>query len=80
MIYAILLSAASEAMDGPELVTPERFEHAVVASSFGHQIKQASGLEYEVMHWTEDGWRNFWGQSAVEVIRKRWSGEGALKL
>ena len=60
--YAILFQ-------GNPFVTPQRFDYAVTASVFGYW----SGQEYEVMHWTEDGWRNAWGESAVEVIRKRWA-------
>jgi hypothetical protein len=72
-VFAVLFSAASEAVYGPELVSQERFTHAVDASSLGERVKRASGLEYEVMHQTADGWRNVRGETAVQVIRRRWA-------
>jgi hypothetical protein len=72
MKYAVLLSAASEMVYGPELVCPERFNRVLDAADFAQRIKQASGLEYEIMHSAEDGWRSTRGETAVEVIRRRW--------
>lgn len=70
--YAVLFSAASEAVYGPELVSSERFEHAVDAASLGEKVKRSSGLEYELMKRTPDGWRSVRGETAVQVIRRRW--------
>lgn len=71
--YAVLFSAASEMVYGPDLVSHERFNHAVEASVLGERVRQASGLEYEVMHATDNGWRSTKGETAVQVIRRRWT-------
>jgi hypothetical protein len=71
--YAVLFSAASEAVYGPDLVSHERFAHAVEATALGQRVRQASGLEYELMKRTPDGWRSMRGETAVAVIRRRWA-------
>ena len=73
-VYTVLFSAASEAVYGPDLVSHERYGHAADAFELGERVKRVSGLEYEVMHLTDNGWRSANGQSAIEVIRARWSG------
>lgn len=71
--YAVLFSAASETVYGPDLVSHERFEHAVQASGLGERVKRASGLEYELMKNTSEGWRSMRGETAVQVIHRRWA-------
>lgn len=71
--YTVLFSAASEMVYGPELVSRERFAHAVEATTLGERVRQASGLEYELMRRTVDGWRSLRGDTAIQVIRRRWA-------
>jgi hypothetical protein len=70
--YAVLFSAASEAVYGPELVSGELFDRAIDAASLGARIARIQGFEYEVMHSTPEGWRNNRGESPVQVVRRRW--------
>lgn len=70
--YAVLYSAASEAVYGPELVAPERFTRLVDAHFHAGPIATRQGFEYEVMRATPSGWRSRQGETAVEVIRRRW--------
>jgi hypothetical protein len=72
--YALLFSAAPEAVYGPELVSNERFTVRVNAFAFGEMIRQTTGLEFQVMHNLGDGrgWRSWKGETPVQVIRRRW--------
>lgn len=71
--YAVLLSAASEMVYGPELVCPEIYSHAIDAGAAGQRIRNTSGLEFEVMRKVDGQWRNARGETPVQVIRRRWA-------
>ena len=71
--YAVLVSAASEALYGPELVCPSRFERVEYAMAAGESVVQAAGLEYEIMTEVDGQWRSSRGETAVDVIRRRWT-------
>ncbi|WP_162625533.1 hypothetical protein [Mycolicibacterium llatzerense] len=70
--YAVLLSSATEAVNGPELVCPERYHHAGDATSYGERMRREQGLEYEVMIRVGPIWRSVRGETAQEVIARRW--------
>lgn len=70
--YAVLLSCATDAVDGPALVRPERYCQSHDATAFGERMRREQGLEYEVMIWTGPTWRSVRGETAREVIRRRW--------
>ena len=70
--YTVLLSSAAEAVDGPELVCPERYSHAGDATSYGERMHREKGLEYEVMILIGPTWRSVRGETAQEVIERRW--------
>lgn len=71
--YAVLVSAASEALYGPELVCPSRFDRLECATAAGDSVVQAAGLEYEIMTEVDGQWRSSRGETAVAVIRRRWT-------
>ena len=70
--YAVLLSCATEAVDGPALVRPERYRQSREATAFGERMRREKGLEYEVMIWAGPTWRSVHGETAHEVVRRRW--------
>ncbi|AHG24375.1 hypothetical protein PBI_MICHELLEMYBELL_54 [Mycobacterium phage MichelleMyBell] len=70
--YAILYSCASETVYGPELVAPEKFASLVEAHSHAFPIAASHGYEYEVMSRGPAGWVSSRGESAADVIRRRW--------
>ena len=70
--YAVLLACASEAVNGPALVCSERYLQSSDANSFGERMLREKGLEYEVMIWVRPTWRSVRGESAREVMRRRW--------
>lgn len=71
--FAVLLSAASSAVYGDELVCPTRFGSITSASVAGYQVRRATGLEFEVMERTPEGWRSSKGETALQVIQRRWA-------
>lgn len=71
-VFGVLFSHACIAVF-PELVCDERFGSRTAASFYGQDVARAQGVEFEVMALAGDGqWRNLRGESAVEVIRRRW--------
>lgn len=70
--YAVLLSCANETVNGPALVCRERYRKSHDATAFGERMRREQGLEYEVMIWTGLTWRSVHGDTAREVIRRRW--------
>jgi hypothetical protein len=75
--YTLLLSAASEAVYGPELVLDDRFDRSEPAVDLGQRIVSLAGLEYELMREVDGKWISNKGETAEEVIKRRWDyGDG----
>jgi hypothetical protein len=71
--YAILMSDASVDNNGPDLVLNSRFRYALTASNRAHAIAKAAGLEYEIMREVNGTWTSSRGETAQQVMTRRWS-------
>lgn len=71
--YAVLLSCASEAVYGPDLVVPTVYASGRAAADAGPS--RSTGLRFAIMYRQapDDQWRELGsGRSAVDTIRARW--------
>lgn len=72
--YRVLLSAAST-MVYPDLMCETIYPEQSSATAFGAEMKHVNGYEFEVMRRSPAGeWLSRRGESAIEVVRRRWQG------
>lgn len=72
MSFRVLFSHASNQVY-EDLMHPEVFEFEIDACGFATSIRQAQGVEFEIMRETDQGWLSRKGEKPVEVIRRRWT-------